>query len=54
MAETNSQKTSMLRVSTHRQSDGTSVSMLMEDMSRNKCSFLPGSNIAYPTIYIHL
>jgi hypothetical protein len=27
----------MLRISTHWQSDGTSVSMLVEDTSRNKC-----------------
>jgi hypothetical protein len=30
---------SMLQVSMHRKSDGTSVSMLVEDMSRNKCFF---------------
>jgi hypothetical protein len=36
----NSQKTSMLRFSTqHWQSDGTSVSMLVEHMPRNKCIF---------------
>jgi hypothetical protein len=33
----NSQKTSMLRVSAHWYSDGTSVSMLMEAMPRNNC-----------------
>jgi hypothetical protein len=49
----NSQKTSMLRVSTHWQSDGTSVSMFVEDMSWNACSF-SGSNISYFTINIHL
>jgi hypothetical protein len=32
-------KTSMLRVSTQWQSEWTSVSMLVEDMSRNKCFF---------------
>jgi hypothetical protein len=31
----NSEKTSVLRASTHWQSDGTIVSMLLEDMSRN-------------------
>jgi hypothetical protein len=31
----NSQKTSVLRASTHWWSDGTSISMLVEDMSRN-------------------
>jgi hypothetical protein len=31
------QKASMLRIPTHWLSDGTSVSMLVEDMSRNKC-----------------
>jgi hypothetical protein len=35
----NSRKTSMLRVSTHWESDGASVSVLVEDMSRNKCVF---------------
>jgi hypothetical protein len=44
MAET-SQKSSMLRVSTQWQSYGTSVSMLTEDMSRNKCFFPQSSNI---------
>jgi hypothetical protein len=34
-----SQKTSMVRVSTHGQSDGTSVSMLVKDTSRNDCFF---------------
>jgi hypothetical protein len=33
----NGQKISVLRVSTHWQSDGTSVSMFVKDMSRNKC-----------------
>jgi hypothetical protein len=33
----NSRNTSMLQVLTHCYSDGTSVSMLVEDMSRNKC-----------------
>jgi hypothetical protein len=32
----NSQKTSILRVSTHWQSDATSVLMVVDDMSRNK------------------
>jgi hypothetical protein len=36
----NRQKTSMLRVSMHWLSDGTSVSVLVEYMSRNKCIFL--------------
>jgi hypothetical protein len=31
----------------------TSVSILVEDMSRNKCLFLSGSNIKCFTIYIH-
>jgi hypothetical protein len=44
----NSEKTCMLRVS------GTSVSMLVEDMSRSKCFFVPGSNITYFTFYVHL
>jgi hypothetical protein len=35
----NSQKTCMLWVSTHWSSDRTRVSMLAEDMSRNKCFF---------------
>jgi hypothetical protein len=39
VAETTVQNTSMLRVSTHWWSDGTSVSMLEEDMSRYKCFF---------------
>jgi hypothetical protein len=50
----NSQKTSMLRVSTHWKSDGTSVSMLGEDMSRNKCFFFSGSNVTCFTFYIRL
>jgi hypothetical protein len=37
VAETTA-KTSMLRVFTCWQSNGTSVSMLVKDMSRNKCS----------------
>jgi hypothetical protein len=49
----NAQKTSMLRVSTHWQSDGTSVSILVEDMSRNE-GFFPGWNITCFTFYIHL
>jgi hypothetical protein len=49
----NSRKTSILRVSTLWYSDGTSVSMLVEDMSRNKCYF-PGSNITCFTFYIRL
>jgi hypothetical protein len=48
----NSQKTSMLRVSTHWQSDGTSVSVLMENMSRIKC--FSGANITFFTFYIRL
>jgi hypothetical protein len=39
VVETTVKRTSMLRVSTHWQSDGTSVSVLVEDMSRNKCFF---------------
>jgi hypothetical protein len=35
----NSQKTSMLPVSTHWQSDVASLSVLVEDMWRNKCFF---------------
>jgi hypothetical protein len=35
----NSQKTSVFRVSTHWESDGTSVSKLVDDMSRKKCFF---------------
>jgi hypothetical protein len=34
----NNQKISMLLVSTHWESDGTSVLMLVEDMLRNRCS----------------
>jgi hypothetical protein len=37
VAKTTIKKTSMLRVTTHWQSDGTSVSTLVEDMSRIKC-----------------
>jgi hypothetical protein len=33
------QKTSKLRFSTHWERDGISVSMLVEDMSKNKCFF---------------
>jgi hypothetical protein len=33
--------------------DGTSVSMLVEDLSRNKC-FLPGSNIICFAIYVYI
>jgi hypothetical protein len=33
------QEISMLRVSTHYKCDGTSLSMLVEDISRNKCFF---------------
>jgi hypothetical protein len=44
-----SQKTSMLRVSTHWESDGTSVSMLVEDKSRNKCFF---SRLEYHMFYV--
>jgi hypothetical protein len=46
-------KTFMLRVSTHWQSDGTSVPLLVEDMSRNKY-FSSGLNITYFTFNIHL
>jgi hypothetical protein len=47
----NSQKTSMLRVLLHWQSDGTSVSMLVEDMSRNKCFFHVGIlHVLYPFV----
>jgi hypothetical protein len=49
----NSEKTSMLRVSTHWESDGTSVSMSVEDTSRNKC-FFPALNIKCFTFHIHL
>jgi hypothetical protein len=45
----NSQKTSVLRVSTHWRSDGVSVSMLVE-----KQMFFPGSNITCFTFYIQL
>jgi hypothetical protein len=34
--------------------DGTSVRMLAENMSRNKCFSRPGSNIICFTLYIHL
>jgi hypothetical protein len=50
----NSQNTSMLQISTHWESDGTSVSMLVERMSRNECFFLPDSNVKCFTFYIHL
>jgi hypothetical protein len=51
----NSQKTSILWVWTHWWSDGTSVSVLVEDMSRNKCFFFfPGSNITFFTFYISI
>jgi hypothetical protein len=46
-------KISMLRVSTHWKNDGTSVSMLVEDISRSKC-FFRCSNITRFTFYIHL
>jgi hypothetical protein len=39
MAETTVQDFSMLRVSTHWQSAGTSVSMFLGDLSRNKYFF---------------
>jgi phenylpyruvate tautomerase PptA (4-oxalocrotonate tautomerase family) len=39
--------------STHWQKDGTSVSVLVEDMSRNKY-FFPGWNIICFEFYIHL
>jgi hypothetical protein len=45
-------KDSMLWVLTHWKSVGTSVSMLMEDMSRNKC--FSSSNITCFTFHIHL
>jgi hypothetical protein len=48
----NRQNTSMLLVSTHWQSDETSVSMLVDDISRNKC--FPVSNITCSMLYIHL
>jgi hypothetical protein len=48
----NSQKTSMLRVLTHWENDGAIVSMLVEDLWRNK-SF-PGSNITCSTFCVHL
>jgi hypothetical protein len=41
----------MLRISTHRQSDGTGVSVLVEDVSRNAC-FFSGSNIFITIIII--
>jgi hypothetical protein len=41
-------KTSMLRVSTHLYSDGTSVSMLVDGMSRNKII----STFEYPMFYV--
>jgi hypothetical protein len=47
----NSQKTSMLRVSTHWLRDETGVSVLVEDMSRK---FFPCSNITCFTFYIQL
>jgi hypothetical protein len=53
VAETTVQETSMLQVLTHWESDWTSVSMLVEVMSRNKC-FFPGSNITCFTFYIYL
>jgi hypothetical protein len=46
-------KTSVLRISTRWKSDRTNVSMLIEDMSRNKC-FFPGSNFTCFTFYIYL
>jgi hypothetical protein len=49
----NSQQTSVQRVSTHWLSDGSSVSVLVEDMPRNKC-FFPGSNITCFTFHISL
>jgi hypothetical protein len=39
VVDTTVKRLPMLQVSTHWQSDGTSVSMLAEDMSRNKCFF---------------
>jgi hypothetical protein len=44
----------VLQVSTHWQSDGTYASMLVEDMSRNKCSFFLISNITCFMFHIHL
>jgi hypothetical protein len=52
VAETTVKKTSVLRVSTHCQSDATSLSMLVEDMPRN--IFFAGWNITCYTFYIHL
>jgi hypothetical protein len=43
----------VLRVSTHWQSNGTVVSVSVENMSRNKC-FFSGSNITCFTFYIQL
>jgi hypothetical protein len=34
--------------------DGTSVSMFVEDMSRNKCFFFLGFNTTYFEFYTHL
>jgi hypothetical protein len=39
VAGDNSKKTYVLRVSTHWESDGISVSVWVEDVSRNKCFF---------------
>jgi hypothetical protein len=41
----------LLRVSTHWQSDGTSVSILAEDMSRNKCFFQVPISYAVHVLY---
>jgi hypothetical protein len=46
-------RTSMMRVLMHWQRDGTGVSMLLEDMLRNKY-FFPGSNITCFAFYSHL
>jgi hypothetical protein len=46
----NSRKISILPVSTNLYSDGSSVLMLVEDISRNKCF----SRLGYHMFYIHL
>jgi hypothetical protein len=53
VSETTVKKTSMLRVL---KSDGTSVSVLVEDRSRNKCFFFffPVLNIMEPTSWLSL
>jgi hypothetical protein len=55
VTETTKERLFLVLVSTYWYSNGTSVWMLVEDTSRNKCFFsCPGSNITCFTFYIHV